>query len=225
MALLKVSDVTKTYLNGERETQVLHGVSLELKSGESLAVLGGSGVGKSTLLHIIGSLDKPTSGEVYFGGENLNDKSDQELARFRNLSLGFVFQFHYLLSEFNAQENVAMPLRISGFSKAESLEKANALLTKLGLGHRLDHFPASLSGGEQQRVAIARAIIMNPELILADEPTGNLDKQNSILVQDTFNQIVDEMRVGLIVVTHDRDLARAFQRSREMKEGKWVDFF
>ena len=225
MALLKVSDVTKTYQSGERKTRVLHGVNLELKRGESLAVLGGSGVGKSTLLHIIGSLDHPTSGEVFFNGESLSDKSDNELAHFRNQSLGFVFQFHYLLSEFTAQENVAMPLRISGVSKLESLEEATKLLTKLGLGSRLDHFPASMSGGEQQRVAIARAIIMRPELILADEPTGNLDKQNSLLVQESFNQIVDEMGVGLIVVTHDHSFARAFQRSREMKEGCWADSF
>lgn len=217
--------MTKTYQSGERETRVLHGVSLELKKGESLAVLGGSGVGKSTLLHIIGSLDHPTSGEVFFEGESLSDKSDHELAHFRNRNLGFVFQFHYLLGEFNAQENVAMPLRISGASKSESLERSAALLTKLGLSHRLDHFPASMSGGEQQRVAIARAIIMNPELILADEPTGNLDKENSLLVQETFNQIVDEMGVGLIVVTHDRSFAKAFQRSKEMKEGRWADSF
>jgi lipoprotein-releasing system ATP-binding protein len=225
LSLLKVSNVTKTYKNGERETQVLHGVSLELKKGESLAVLGGSGVGKSTLLHIIGSLDHPTSGEVFFDGESLSEKSDDELARFRNHSLGFVFQFHYLLGEFNAQENVAMPLRISGESKGESMEKSAELLKKLGLGHRLDHFPASMSGGEQQRVAIARAIIMNPELILADEPTGNLDKENSLLIQETFNQIVNDMGVGLIVVTHDRGFAKAFQRSKEMKEGRWADSF
>ena len=225
MSLLKVSNVTKIYQSGERETHVLHGVSLDLNRKESLAILGGSGVGKSTLLHIIGSLDHPTSGEVIFDGESLKDKSDLELARFRNQSLGFVFQFHYLLGEFNAQENVAMPLRISGMSKAESLEKSAQILNKFGLSHRLDHYPASMSGGEQQRVAIARAIIMNPELILADEPTGNLDKKNSMLVQDTFNQIVDEMGVGLIVVTHDRSFAKAFQRSKEMKEGRWADQF
>lgn len=223
MSLLKVTDVTKTYESVERKTHVLHGVSLKLDRGESLAILGGSGVGKSTLLHIVGSLDKPSSGEVLFNGESLGDKSDHELAVFRNQSLGFVFQFHYLLGEFNAQENVAMPLRIAGLSKSESMQKSEALLNKLGLGHRLDHFPASLSGGEQQRVAIARAIIMEPELILADEPTGNLDKKNSQLIQETFNQIVEEMGVGLIVVTHDRNFAKAFQRSKEMKDGRWAN--
>lgn len=225
MPLLKVSEVTKTYKTGERKTHVLHGVSFDLNRKESLAILGGSGVGKSTLLHIIGSLDHPTSGEVFFDGESLRNKSDQELAQFRNQSLGFVFQFHYLLGEFNAQENVAMPLRIAGVSKAESLEMSAQLLNKFGLSHRLDHYPASMSGGEQQRVAIARAIIMKPELILADEPTGNLDKKNSLVVQDTFNQIVEDMGVGLIVVTHDRAFAQAFQRSKEMKEGRWVDQF
>jgi len=223
LSLLKVNDVTKIYETGGRKTHVLHGVSLKLDRGESLAILGGSGVGKSTLLHIVGSLDQATSGDVLFNGESLGDKTDEELAVFRNQSLGFVFQFHYLLGEFDARENVAMPLRISGLSKAESLEKAGALLTKLGLGHRLDHFPASMSGGEQQRVAIARAIVMEPELILADEPTGNLDKENSKLVQETFNQIVDEMGVGLIVVTHDRNFAKAFQRSKEMKDGSWTN--
>ncbi len=221
MPLLKVEDVFKTYLSSERETKVLHGVSLKLGEGESLSILGGSGVGKSTLLQIIGSLDQPTSGEVYFEGLNLTEKNDTELAKFRNESLGFVFQFHYLLGEFTAQENVAMPMRIAGFSKAESLEEASKLLEKLGLSHRLDYFPSSLSGGEQQRVAIARAIVMKPKLILADEPTGNLDKENSIIIRDTFNQIVDELGVGLIVVTHDRNFAKSFQRSKEMKEGRW----
>ena len=221
MPLLKVEDVFKTYQSSERETKVLHGVSLKLLEGESLSILGGSGVGKSTLLQIIGSLDQPTSGEVYFEGLNLTEKSDTELAKFRNESLGFVFQFHYLLGEFTAQENVAMPMRIAGFSKAESLEEASKLLEKLGLSHRLDYFPSSLSGGEQQRVAIARAIVMKPKLILADEPTGNLDKENSMIIRDTFNQIVDELGVGLIVVTHDRNFAKSFQRSKEMKDGRW----
>jgi len=221
LPLLKVEDVFKTYQSNERETKVLHGVSLKLGEGESLSILGGSGVGKSTLLQIIGSLDQPTSGEVYFEGLNLTEKNDTELAKFRNESLGFVFQFHYLLGEFTAQENVAMPMRIAGFSKAESLEESSRLLEKLGLSHRLDYFPSSLSGGEQQRVAIARAIVMKPKLILADEPTGNLDKENSIIIQDTFNQIVDELGVGLIVVTHDRNFAKSFQRSKEMKDGRW----
>lgn len=221
MNLLQAKNITKVYESEGQATDVLHGVSLELKAGESLAIHGGSGAGKSTLLHIIGTLDTPTTGEVFYKGENLKDKSDTELASFRNKNLGFIFQFHYLLGEFNALENVAMPARIGGFSKADSLEKAAVILDKLGMSHRASHFPSTLSGGEQQRVAIARALIMNPSVLLADEPTGNLDKKNSLIIQDVFKQIVEDFEVGLIVVTHDSSFSKAFQRTKEMKDGNW----
>lgn len=218
---MQAKHITKIYENEGQTTHVLHGVSLELNSGESLAIHGGSGAGKSTLLHIIGTLDTPSSGEVYYKGENLKNKTDKELASFRNKNLGFVFQFHYLLGEFTALENVAMPARIGGFSKPESLDRAAKILEKLGMSHRASHYPSTLSGGEQQRVAIARALIMNPSILLADEPTGNLDKKNSLIIQDMFKQIVEEFEVGLIVVTHDSSFSRAFQRSKEMKDGNW----
>lgn len=219
--LLEVSDIYKTFESGVEQTPVLHGVSFDLKRGESLSITGGSGAGKSTLLHIIGTLEPPTSGTVKFKGQEVSKWSDDKKAEFRNLNLGFVFQFHYLLNEFTAIENVAMPARVSGMSKAESLDKAADLLKHLGMDHRENYFPSSLSGGEQQRVAIARALIMNPGLILADEPTGNLDKKNSQIIKELFLKVVDEYKVGLIVVTHDLNLAESFQRTKHMKDGLW----
>ena len=188
-SLLEVTDIKKTFYSGVGETPVLHGLNLKLLKGESLAIVGGSGTGKSTLLHIIGTLEKPTEGEVFFEGENVSSWTNLQLSEYRNQNLGFIFQFHYLLNEFSALENVAMPARIAGVSKQESLDKASELLMSLGMGHREQYFPNSLSGGEQQRVAIARALIMNPALLLADEPTGNLDKKNSHTIQDLFLHI------------------------------------
>jgi lipoprotein-releasing system ATP-binding protein len=219
--LLQVSNVTKTFVNGAHETEVLRGLDLKLEKGESLAIVGGSGAGKSTLLHIIGTLEKPSSGVVLYDGRDPGQWSDGELSKFRNQNLGFVFQFHYLLNEFTALENVAMPGRIAGLSKAESEEHASSLLMRMGMGHREGHFPNQLSGGEQQRVAIARALIMNPSIILADEPTGNLDKKNSAVIQDLFLNVVEDYGVGLITVTHDSKFAEAFSRSKTMKDGLW----
>lgn len=220
--LLTVKGITKTFHTGLDKTPVLHGLDLSLAKGESLAIVGGSGAGKSTLLHIIGTLETPSSGSVYFNGEDVSEWNDSKLSVFRNKNLGFVFQFHYLLNEFTALENVAMPARIAGLSKAESLEMAVTLLTSLGMSHREGHFPNALSGGEQQRVAIARALIMNPSLLLADEPTGNLDKANSAVIQDLFLKVVDEYKVGLITVTHDQKFAGAFSRTKTMKDGVWA---
>ncbi len=220
--LLEVQNVTKIFKSGSDATKVLNGLDLSLSQGESLAIVGGSGAGKSTLLHIIGTLETATSGSVYFDGEDVSVWDDSKMSSFRNQNLGFVFQFHYLLNEFTALENVAMPARIGGLSKAESLEKAAALLSSLGMGHRETHFPNALSGGEQQRVAIARSLIMNPSLLLADEPTGNLDKANSGVIQDLFLKVVDEYKVGLITVTHDPKFASAFARTKTMKDGLWA---
>ncbi len=220
--LLQVAGITKTFQTGTEKTPVLHGLDLTLAKGESLAIVGGSGAGKSTLLHIIGTLETPTAGSVCFNGENVNSWTDSKLSDFRNKNLGFVFQFHYLLNEFSAIENVAMPARIAGLSKAESLGKAASLLVSLGMSHRESHFPNALSGGEQQRVAIARALIMNPSLLLADEPTGNLDKTNSAVIQELFLKVVEDYKVGLITVTHDQKFAGAFARTKVMKDGVWA---
>ena len=220
--LLEVKNITKVFKSGQGETPVLHGLNLKLERGESLAIVGGSGAGKSTLLHIIGTLEQASSGELIYEGEKVSGWGDQKLSNYRNQNLGFVFQFHYLLNEFTALENVAMPARIAGLSKKESQEQAGDLLNSLGLDHRTDFFPNSLSGGEQQRVAIARALIMRPQLLLADEPTGNLDKANSKIIQDLFLKIVDEYKVGLITVTHDHKFADAFERKKVMKDGLWL---
>ena len=222
MSLLAVENIKKTFHSGLGETKVLHGLDLKLEKGESLSIIGGSGAGKSTLLHIIGTLESASEGHVYFEGEDVSAWKDAKLSDFRNKNLGFVFQFHYLLNEFTALENVAMPARISGMSKGESLEKAAELLVDLGVGHRDKYFPNSLSGGEQQRVAIARALIMSPKLLLADEPTGNLDKTNSQIIQDLFLKIVEEYQVGLITVTHDQRFAEVFSRTKTMKDGLWL---
>lgn len=221
-SFLQVESVTKVFKTGSEVTPVLHGLDLKLERGESLAIVGGSGAGKSTLLHIIGTLESPTSGRIFFDGEDVSSWGDKALSSFRNKNLGFVFQFHYLLNEFSALDNVAMPAIIAGESKASSLEKAAALLNKLGMSHRENYFPNSLSGGEQQRLAIARALVMEPGLVLADEPTGNLDKANSGIIQDLFLQVVEDFQVGLITVTHDQKFAAAFARTKHMKDGLWA---
>ena len=189
-------------------------------SGEAVCILGASGAGKSTFLHILGTLDRPTRGTVYFMGEDLFNKSDNELSAFRALKLGFVFQFHHLLGEFTALENVMMPGRISGQPVSECRARALSLLDYLGLNHRLKHFPSELSGGEQQRVAIARALFHKPTLLLADEPTGNLDSENSHKIQDLFFQLKQEMGLTLVVVTHDTTFCRAL--STLGQDGRWA---
>lgn len=221
-SLLSAQQITKTFTNEGRETQVLYGVDLDLNEGESLSIIGGSGAGKSTLLQILGTLDQPSSGQVFFNGHLMSDFAEPDLAKFRNQNLGFIFQFHYLLNEFDALENVAMPARIAGESKSVAESKAAELLNALGLGSRLTHYPNQLSGGEQQRVAIARALMMEPKLLLADEPTGNLDKQNTENIKNLFLKVVSDFKVGLVVVTHDLSFASDFDRSRQMKDGRWV---
>lgn len=219
--ILVAKDIKKTFDMEGNSIEVLHGLNLSLAQGESLAVVGGSGAGKSTFLHILGTLEPPSMGKVYFEGEDVFTWEDRRLANFRNKNLGFVFQFHYLLKEFNSLENVALPGQIGGLSKEDSFQRASELLFRLGMDERKDHYPGQLSGGEQQRVAVARALLMKPKLILADEPTGNLDKSNTERIRDLFLQIIEEYGVSLITVTHDQRFAEAFSRIKTMKDGSW----
>lgn len=205
--LLQARGLRKVYGDGQGEVIALHNVSLFLDAGKTLAVVGASGAGKSTLLHLLGGLDHPTSGEVLLEGRSLYSLDDRERTELRNRSLGFVYQFHHLLREFTAQENVAMPLLIRRVAKPEALEKASRVLEQVGLGHRLRHTPGMLSGGERQRVAIARALITQPKCILADEPTGNLDRATANKVFDVLMQSVRESQCSLVLVTHDPELA------------------
>ena len=201
---------------------ILRGLDFEVAPGEAVCILGASGAGKSTFLHILGTLDRPTRGSVTFEGRDLFTKSDAELSRFRSSKMGFVFQFHHLLSEFSALENVMIPGRIAGQPVAVCRTRARQLLDHLGLNHRLAHYPSELSGGEQQRVAIARALFHQPPLLLADEPTGNLDSENSQRIQDLFFQLKEEMGLTLVTVTHDIRFAARFKRSVRMADGQWI---
>jgi lipoprotein-releasing system ATP-binding protein len=219
---LEVRDIKKSYKQGEGELEILKSIHLEIRQGEALCILGASGAGKSTLLHIMGTLDRPNSGELIFEGQNLFTKSDEDLARFRNESLGFVFQFHHLLTEFTAYENIMMPARIAGHSAKDCRQRTDELVALMGLSHRKDHFPSELSGGEQQRVAIARALMNRPKILMADEPTGNLDLENSRRIQQLFFDLQKEMKLTLIVVTHDRDFASRFPRQLRMADGQWL---
>lgn len=216
--MIRTERIEKSY----GKLQILRGLDFEIVAGEAVCILGASGAGKSTFLHILGTLDRPTQGTVYFQHQNLFAKSDNELSAFRSQQLGFVFQFHHLLSEFTALENVMMPGRIAGTSAKDCRLRAQTLLDYLGLSHRLTHYPSELSGGEQQRVAIARSLFHKPQLLLADEPTGNLDSENSQKIQDLFFQLKEEMGLTLVVVTHDTKFAARFPRSIRMNDGQWV---
>jgi len=214
--LLRAQGVRMVYGDGQGEVVALQGVDLTLSLGETMAVVGASGAGKSTLLHILGGLDFPTSGEVWFEGRTLVRMSDKERTSLRNERIGFVYQFHHLLPEFTAQENVAMPLVIRRMSWVSALEVAAQMLDKVGLSQRLSHTPAMLSGGERQRVAIARALVTQPHCLLADEPTGNLDRDTAARVFDVLIERVRESKCGLIVVTHDPLLAARCDRQLQL---------
>ncbi len=220
-SLISAQCVTKSYPMGASRLEVLRGVDLEIKAGEAVCIVGSSGAGKSTLMHILGTLDKPTLGKVFFKGVDLTRESDERLAEFRNRSMGFVFQFHHLMSEFTAIENVMMPARIAGKSLKESRQEAERLLDTLGLSHRLNHFPSELSGGEQQRVAISRALVRSPEVLFADEPTGNLDTANAAKIQELFFELKERLKLTLVVVTHDPVFAQKFPRILRMRDGLW----
>lgn len=221
-SLLEVLDLTKSYGAGETRVDVLKGVSLTVAEGETIALVGASGTGKSTLLHIMGTLDRPTSGNVLFEGEDVFRLGDAALASFRNRSIGFVFQFHHLLPEFTALENVMMPLLIGGVKRSEAAVPARELLAEVGLAHRLTHKPGELSGGEQQRVAIARSLVLSPKLLLADEPTGNLDMKTSDEVHETLDRIHRRLGVTLVIVTHNEKLASCMGRTVRLVDGRVV---
>ena len=217
MSFLEAHALSKTYRNAEVPVSVFSGLQLEVKQGEMLAVVGPSGIGKSTLLHLLGGLDRPDSGKIRVGERDLTTMSTDDLARFRNKSVGFVFQFHHLLPEFTAVENVAMPGWIGRIGKREALDRAAVLLEELGLGARSRHFPNQLSGGEQQRVAIARALLTDPLLFLADEPTGNLDLETSNKVFDLMRDCHRKRGLTSVIVTHNMDLAARCDRVFEMQ--------
>lgn len=219
--IMEAKTVTRSYAKGAGHLDILKGVNLNIFEGEALCIVGASGAGKSTLLHILGTLDKPTLGKVFFEGVDLTRKSSAELAKFRSQTMGFVFQFHHLLPEMTALENVLLPCRIAGENHRESLERATKLLAQFGLEKRKDHYPSQLSGGEQQRVAIARALVRSPKILFADEPTGNLDSSNAQLIQDLFFELKRERKLTLVVVTHDLNFAARFPRCLELKDGMW----
>lgn len=219
--LLKAVDIHKSYTQGSGELEILRGISLEIKEGEAFAILGSSGAGKSTLLQIMGTLDRPNRGELYCEGRDLLAMNDEELSKFRNSEMGFVFQFHHLLGEFTALENVMIPCRVAGENVKEAKEKAQHLLNFMGLFDRKEHYPNQLSGGELQRVAIARALVRHPKILFADEPTGNLDSTTSAKIQDLFFKLKEEMKLALVVVTHDLAFATRFPKVYRMKDGLW----
>ena len=218
MAFLEARDLAKSYRDSAVPVAVFRGLELEVERGEMLAVVGPSGAGKSTLLHLLGGLDRPDDGSIRIGGAELGRMSAEQLARFRNKRVGFVFQFHHLLPEFNAVENVAMPAWIGRIPKNEALDSASRLLAELGLSERDRHFPNQLSGGEQQRVAIARALLPEPELLLADEPTGNLDFETSERVFELMKECHSKRNLTSIIVTHNRELASRCDRVYEMRQ-------
>ncbi|HUP18378.1 MAG TPA: ABC transporter ATP-binding protein [Gemmatimonadota bacterium] len=209
----------KEYWGGAGPLEVLKGVDLTVQAGETVAIVGASGAGKSTLLHLLGGLDRPTHGEVLLGGRYLSRLGDAELSEVRSRYLGFVFQFHHLLMEFTALENVAMPLSIQGVEAGEAADRAGTILTEVGLGQRLDHRPSALSGGEQQRVAVARALVHEPIVVLADEPSGNLDRQNSEMLHDLMFELASGKGVAFVVATHDEGLARRTDRVLHVEDG------
>ena len=220
--IIRVEQVTKTYGNGAKQVEVLKGIDLTFERAETTAIVGASGVGKTTLLHILGTLDRPTSGSVRYEEQDVFVLNERELARFRNREIGFVFQFHHLLPEFTALENTMMPCLIQGISRREALQRAETMLTLVGLKTRLTHKPGELSGGEQQRVAVARALVLEPKVLLADEPTGNLDTKTGESVLDLLQELNRVKRVTLIVVTHNLTLANRLSRQIQLLDGKAV---
>ncbi|MBK4715203.1 MULTISPECIES: lipoprotein-releasing ABC transporter ATP-binding protein LolD [Tenebrionibacter/Tenebrionicola group] len=218
--LLQCNKLCKRYQEGKVHTDVLHDVSFSIGMGEMMAIVGSSGSGKSTLLHLLGGLDTPTSGEVIFDGRAVSAMSSSLKAELRNRELGFIYQFHHLLADFTALENVAMPLLIGRKKGAEIETRARDMLTAVGLAHRADHRPSELSGGERQRVAIARALVNNPRLVLADEPTGNLDARNADAIFDLLGELNVRQGTAFLVVTHDLQLAKRLSRQLEMRDGR-----
>jgi lipoprotein-releasing system ATP-binding protein len=217
--LIQVQQLFKSFGNGEKRVEVLKGIDLSFSPGEKAAIVGASGVGKTTLLHILGTLDRPTAGKVLYQGEDIFTLNERDLAIFRNRQMGFVFQLHHLLPEFNAVENTMMPCLIRGIPRKEAALRAEAILTLVGLKDRLSHKPGELSGGEQQRVAVARALVLEPRVLLADEPTGNLDTKTGESVFDLLQEINEIKGIALIVVTHNLKLAGRLSRQIQLVDG------
>ena len=224
MTVLEAVDLAKTYRGGDGGLiTVLDGVNLDVARGEMVAIVGASGAGKSTLLHLLGALDRPTRGRISIAGEQIEERSDEELSVLRNRRVGFVFQFHHLLREFSALENVMMPLRIAGWETQRAQGRAEELLSRVGLAGRMSHRPSELSGGEQQRTAVARALAIDPAVLLADEPSGNLDHLNSSRLHDLFVELSRDLEIAMVVVTHNRSLALRADRALLLEDGRLTD--
>ena len=222
--ILSAENLIKTYQTTKKtKLEVLKSISLEIDKDKISVIIGASGAGKSTLLHLLGGLDRPDSGKVFFDGQNIFDFSDEKLAKFRNNNIGFVFQFHHLLPEFTAVENVAIPQMIRGISLNNALKKAEELIDSVGLSERINHKPAELSGGEQQRVAVARALANDPSVIFADEPTGNLDSANSEAIHKIIVDLRDKFNKSFVIVTHNNSLVKLADKVFEMKDGKIIN--
>ncbi|WP_373766183.1 lipoprotein-releasing ABC transporter ATP-binding protein LolD [Glaesserella sp.] len=217
--LLRCENISKFYQEGENATQVLNNVSFSMNAGELVAIVGSSGSGKSTLLHTLGGLDQPSDGEVFIKGQSLQKLSSNALAKLRNQHLGFVYQFHHLMADFSALENVMMPMLIGNQNKTEAKDRAEKMLQAVGLAHRITHRPSALSGGERQRVAIARALVNNPALVLADEPTGNLDQKTTESIFELIQGLNQEQQIAFLLVTHDLNLAHKLNRRLIMQDG------
>jgi lipoprotein-releasing system ATP-binding protein len=218
--MIKLENLSKTFIKDGNKIEVLRGLNLEIKKGESLAVLGVSGAGKSTLIHILGTLDHPTEGRLLINSVNVFKWDEHKISQFRNSTIGFIFQFNNLLPEFDALENTMLPALIGGVSKKEAKEKAHQLLAEVGLDHRIRHKPGELSGGEQQRVAIARALVMDPEILLADEPTGNLDTETGKKIEDILVNLNEIKQITLVLVTHNKLLAERMSDRIGLRDGK-----
>jgi lipoprotein-releasing system ATP-binding protein len=224
MTVLEAVDLAKVFVGGDGGLlTVLDGVSLQVQRGEMIAVVGASGAGKSTLLHLLGALDRPTRGRVMIGGTALDGLSDDALAPLRNRSIGFVFQFHHLLRDFTALENVMIPLRMAGRDIPAARRRAQDILERVGLGARMTHYPSQLSGGEQQRSAVARALAVDPQILLADEPSGNLDHANAERLHDLFEELSRDLEIGMVIATHNRALAARADRILTLEDGKLLE--
>jgi lipoprotein-releasing system ATP-binding protein len=221
MSVIEAQALTKTYTGGDGASiTVLDHVDMAVDRGEMVAIIGASGAGKSTLLHLLGALDRPTAGVVHIAGNDLSSLDDDAVSALRNRTVGFVFQFHHLLREFSAIENVMMPLRIGGMDEAQARRRATSLLERVGLGGRMSHRPSAMSGGEQQRTAVARALAADPAVLLADEPSGNLDHMNSELLHDLFAELARELEIAMVVVTHNRALAARADRILQLEDAR-----
>ncbi|OAL81442.1 lipoprotein-releasing ABC transporter ATP-binding protein LolD [Acinetobacter sp. ANC 4779] len=222
--VLEAKNISKSFTDGKTTVEVIKNLSLQVKAGEFISIVGSSGSGKSTLLHVLGGLDGPTEGEVFLNGKRFDTLGEAERGYLRNQHLGFVYQFHHLLPEFTALENVAMPLMLrAGTTYKQSKEQAEYLLNRVGLSHRMTHKPGELSGGERQRVALARALVAKPELMLADEPTGNLDRKTALKIFELLSELRSEFNMAMLIVTHDEQLAQAGDSILHMQDGVWID--